>query len=113
MRTNIPTLTGYPNTYANIGKTKNHGVEIALNAVPVQTRSGFTWETSLNAAYQKDEIVELAYGKTIWFQILGLLANLLVYIMATKMMDYGKILQKIMLKWKNGMPMDIILLQAM
>lgn len=63
MRTNIPTLTGYPNTYANIGKTKNHGVEIALNAVPVQTRSGFTWETSLNAAYQKDEIVELAYGK--------------------------------------------------
>ena len=63
MQTNIPTLTGYPNTYANIGKTKNHGVEISLNAVPVQTKSGFTWDTSLNAAYQKDEIVELAYGK--------------------------------------------------
>ena len=63
MATTIPTLTGYPSTLANIGKTKNRGVEVTLNATPVQTQTGFTWDTSFNFAYQKDEIVELAYGK--------------------------------------------------
>jgi hypothetical protein len=62
MFTNIPTLTGFPGTYSNVGKTKNHGVELTINAVPVQTK-GFEWMTSFNIAYQKDEIVELAYGK--------------------------------------------------
>ena len=62
MYTNIPTLTGFPGTYSNVGKTKNHGLELSLNAIPVQT-GGFEWETNLNLAFQKDEIVELAYGK--------------------------------------------------
>ncbi|MFA9190387.1 TonB-dependent receptor [Flavobacterium sp. FZUC8N2.13] len=63
MGVNIPTLTGYNRTIANIGKTNNKGVEVTLNFTPVQTASGFTWESSLNAAWQKDEIEELAYGK--------------------------------------------------
>ena len=62
MATTIPTLTGFPSTTANIGKSKNHGVEFTLNAIPVQTKE-FMWETDFNIAYQKDEIVELAYGK--------------------------------------------------
>ena len=62
MYTNIPTLTGFPGTYSNVGKTKNHGIEFTLNATPIQTKD-FEWETNLNLAYQKDEIVELAYGK--------------------------------------------------
>lgn len=62
MSTVIPTLTGFPSTTSNIGKTKNHGIEFALNAIPVQTKD-FQWETDFNIAYQKDEIVELAYGK--------------------------------------------------
>lgn len=63
MLVSIPTLTGHPNTYGNIGKTKNHGVEVTLNFIPVETKSGFVWESSFNAAWQQDEIVELAYGK--------------------------------------------------
>ncbi len=62
MSTTIPTLTGFPSTLSNIGKTKNHGIEFTLNALPVKTKD-FTWETDFNIAYQKDEIVELAYGK--------------------------------------------------
>ena len=62
MSTTIPTLTGFPSTMSNVGKTKNHGVEFTLNAIPVQTKD-FQWETDFNIAYQKDEIVELAYGK--------------------------------------------------
>ena len=64
MLVNVPPLTGYPNIYANIGKTSNRGVEATLNLIPVQTEGGFTWETNLNGAWQKDQIEELAYGKS-------------------------------------------------
>lgn len=62
MPTKIPTLTGFPSTYSNVGKTKNHGIELTLTGVPVKTKD-FEWTSNFNLAYQKDEIVELAYGK--------------------------------------------------
>ncbi len=58
----VPTVTGYGETTANIGKTSNKGIEFTLNAIPVQTRD-FDWTTSFNLAWQKDKIDELAYGK--------------------------------------------------
>ena len=58
----IPTLTGYPRTTANIGKTSNRGVDITLNLIPVQTH-GFEWASNISAAYTKDKIEELATGK--------------------------------------------------
>ena len=63
MSTKIPTLTGFPSTYANIGETSNKGIEVTLNAVPIDLKMGFTWETNFNIAYQKDKIDVLAYGK--------------------------------------------------
>ena len=62
MDMNISTLTGYPKTTANVGITGNKGVDITLNAIPVKTKE-FTWNLNVNAAYQKDEIIELANGK--------------------------------------------------
>jgi TonB-dependent starch-binding outer membrane protein SusC len=62
MQMSIPALTGYTTTYANIGETKNKGIDVSLNTINLQT-GGFTWETNLNAAWQKDEIVSLANGK--------------------------------------------------
>ncbi len=58
----IPTLTGYPSTLANVGKTKNHGIDITLNLVPIKLKN-FNWNMNINTAYQKDEIVLLANGK--------------------------------------------------
>jgi len=63
MAVKIPTLTGFPSTFSNVGKTSNRGIEVTLNLIPIQTKGGFTWETNLNGAYQQDEILELAYGK--------------------------------------------------
>jgi len=63
MEMKIPTLTGFPSTFANVGKTSNHGVEVTLNLIPVETKNGFTWESTLIGAWQKDRIEELAYGK--------------------------------------------------
>jgi TonB-linked SusC/RagA family outer membrane protein len=62
LNANIPSITGYLTTTANIGKTRNNGVEFTLNTLNVNLRD-FTWETSLTAAYQKEKIVELSNGK--------------------------------------------------
>ncbi len=58
----VPTITGYSSTMANVGATSNKGVEFTINAIPVKTKN-FEWNTSLNFAWQKDKIDELAYGK--------------------------------------------------
>ena len=47
---------------ANIGQTKNKGIEVTLNTIPILTKE-FMWNSNLNFAWQKDEIVELANGK--------------------------------------------------
>lgn len=50
MEMTIPSLNGYTNTYANVGKTSNIGIDLTLNTVNVKTRS-FEWSTSINAAW--------------------------------------------------------------
>jgi hypothetical protein len=45
-----------------VGQTKNKGIEVTLNTIPVMM-DGFVWNSNLNFAWQKDEIVELANGK--------------------------------------------------
>lgn len=63
LQMSIPALTGYTITNSNVGETKNVGVDVTLNTVNVKTKD-FTWETSINGAWQKDEIVSLANGKS-------------------------------------------------
>ncbi len=58
----LPTVSGYSSTIANIGKTKNKGVDITLNTVNVKT-TNFSWDSRISAAWQKDEIVSLMNGK--------------------------------------------------
>lgn len=58
----VLTLSGSRSTYANVGETKNKGVDVSLNTLNINTKD-FKWKSSINAAWQKDEIVTLAYGK--------------------------------------------------
>lgn len=44
---------------ANVGKMRNRGVELMIQAVPVQTRD-FTWSTSLNMSHNKNEVVSVS-----------------------------------------------------
>lgn len=62
MEMTIPALTGYTNTYANIGETSNIGFDLTLNTVNIRTRD-FEWRSTINAAWQKDQIDILANGK--------------------------------------------------
>lgn len=43
---------------ANVGRMRNRGVEITINAVPIQ--GPFTWSTSLNFSHNKNEIVSIS-----------------------------------------------------
>ena len=62
LQKSIPTVTGFLNTYANIGETKSMGADLSVNTVNIKTHD-FEWSTNLNASYQANEIVSLANGK--------------------------------------------------
>jgi len=57
----LSTVSGYSSSLANIGETKNMGVDVSLSSINIQTKD-FTWESRLNIAWQKDEIVSLMNG---------------------------------------------------
>lgn len=62
VRKSIPTVTGYTNTYANIGETQSKGVDLTLTTVNISS-DNFEWSSTLNASYQDNKIVSLANGK--------------------------------------------------
>ncbi len=62
MLMSLPTVTGFTNTYSNVGETAGKGVELSLTTANISTRS-FNWTTTTTVTYEKDHIVTLATGK--------------------------------------------------
>lgn len=56
----VPT-TRYPVSWitANVGKMENRGVELTLNAVPIQSRD-WNWSTSLNLSHNRNKVVSVS-----------------------------------------------------
>jgi len=54
-------ITGYSSAVGNYGELRNKGIELVLNTVNVRT-DDFSWETSINFAKNKNEILKLADG---------------------------------------------------
>ena len=63
MNMTIPSTNGYTSTFANVGETSGHGVELQLNAVPVLTKD-FRWDLGLTWSLDRSKIDKLANGKT-------------------------------------------------
>jgi TonB-linked SusC/RagA family outer membrane protein len=59
--TAITGTSGYNNVILNVGELSNKGIEALINGTPIKT-SNFTWSTSYNVAYNKNEVVKLAAG---------------------------------------------------
>ena len=57
----IPSLTGYTSTFANVGRTSGWGIDLQLNAIPVQIKD-FSWSTTFTWSKDKNKIDELANG---------------------------------------------------
>ena len=57
---NIPmnNLSGYESMKINAGNIQNTGIELMLNARPVETKD-FSWDTQLNISRNKSKIIEL------------------------------------------------------
>jgi TonB-linked SusC/RagA family outer membrane protein len=60
LQRNLPKVSGYSDVYANMGETRNRGVELTVNTKNIVTRD-FTWGSSLVFSWNKNEIVDL-YG---------------------------------------------------
>ncbi len=54
----VPYSTGYSSVVDNIGEVKNTGVDFMMNTVNIKTRD-FSWNTTLNVNYNKNEIKKL------------------------------------------------------
>lgn len=60
LRRNLPRVSGFGSVYANMGETKNVGVELTLNSHNIRTEH-FGWQTAIVLAANHNEIVDL-YG---------------------------------------------------
>lgn len=54
----IPQINGVNTIRQNIGKTKSHGIELALSTVNIDTKD-FTWTTGFNISHNRNEIVNI------------------------------------------------------
>ena len=54
----LPLESGYRTALVNVGAMKNRGIELTLNSVNIDTKD-FTWQTSLNYSFNKNEIEKL------------------------------------------------------
>ncbi|MBT29054.1 MAG: SusC/RagA family protein [Thalassobius sp.] len=73
LQTSISTTSGFGTTYINVGELTNKGVELMINATPVQTMD-FTWDLTLNLANNTSEVKSLgidANGDPISYVDLG------------------------------------------
>lgn len=63
MLTQLPGITGFTSTYANVGQTSNKGLEFAVNATVFQNKD-WNVNAGLNLAFNKGKVDELAEGVT-------------------------------------------------
>ncbi len=60
----MPSTSGVGSYTGNIGKTKNKGFEFSLNGVIIDNKNGWNWDAGINIYANRNELVELASGKT-------------------------------------------------
>mgnify|MGYP005748125055 FL=1 len=58
----IDPSTGFTTTTTNIGKIRTRGAELQATVTPVSTASGFEWNSTLNWAKYRTEVIELGGG---------------------------------------------------
>ncbi len=54
--------TGYASRIINAGEIQNQGIEIVLNAKPIQNKNGFNWDFIANFTRTRGKVLELTEG---------------------------------------------------
>ncbi|MBL7872008.1 MAG: SusC/RagA family TonB-linked outer membrane protein [Cyclobacteriaceae bacterium] len=58
----IDPSTGYTNTFLNLGKLSNKGIEIAVNGTPLKMSNGLQWDVIWNFTAVRPEVITLGEG---------------------------------------------------
>ena len=58
----VSNTSGFSSRIINAGEIENKGIEIMLNATPIASQSGFTWNTMLNFTRNRGTVKELTDG---------------------------------------------------
>lgn len=60
----VTPTSGYTNAVINAGLIQTSGLELHINAVPVRSASGFTWEFDINLDRNRSKVIKLQDGLT-------------------------------------------------
>ncbi len=60
----IPPSSGYSSVGLNVGEMKNRGVELMLSGTPVRSANSFSWDVTLNMAYNNNKVIKISEGLT-------------------------------------------------
>jgi TonB-linked SusC/RagA family outer membrane protein len=66
LQVTLPPATGYSNKYINAGNIQNKGFELTVNGTAINTPR-FNWDISLNAAINRNKVVELSDDVKIFY----------------------------------------------
>ncbi len=61
----LAATTGYSYVWVNAGSIRNKGIEFSLTSTNIK-RNGFNWETNLNMAFNRNKVLELSDGSTVF-----------------------------------------------
>lgn len=61
LRVDIPAGTGFSSKLINAGEITNKGIELMVNATPVQSKN-FSWDATINFSRNRSKVVELSPG---------------------------------------------------
>lgn len=59
LKIDVPSATGFKKKMINAGNIENKGVEVAFNATPYISESGFQWDTQLNWSKNINKVISL------------------------------------------------------
>lgn len=67
LQENLPASEGFLAVNANVGKTRNQGLELGINTTNIQSLAagGFTWTSTFNIAWTQNKVLAVAPGQEI------------------------------------------------
>src|SRR5690606_231762 len=63
LNVNLPGTAGVGSYTANVGETRNKGLELSLNGLILDDHNGWTWEAGINLYGNRNKLVALASGQ--------------------------------------------------
>lgn len=97
----ISSTSGYTGATVNVGSIRNRGIELLLSGTPIRN-SNFSWDISLNAAYNKSKVLKISETSNEFSMATGTKATIR-HIVG---MEYAQIVGRKILKSDDGQ--DII-----